>query len=307
MGPKDIFTIASMEWGKTISMREETLFRSIVVSLDGKPVTSFTGTAISPSNRLDTCGPLDLIFIPVIYGNLDSLLAQKELVEWLYAMSQSGVIICAVCAGTFLAAQTGLLDGRTATTHWGLADQFQKCFPRVVLNKEKMIVDEGEFITAGGVTAYLDLSLYITGRFGSAELVSMLSKLLLIDPARRLQTPYKTFDYHTGHDDAAVLRAQQWLLNHSEQSTSLARLADIAGLEPRTLNRRFKKATGNTPLEYLQNLRLGKARTMLETTSNSFESITLHVGYEDVSSFRRLFTRSTGLSPSAYRKRFSIK
>lgn len=169
-----------------------------------------------------------------------------------------------------------------------------------------MFLDEGNFITAGGVTAYMYLSLSIAGRFGSPELVSILSKLLLIAPARRLQAPYKEFSDNTGHDDAAVLLAQQWLICHSEKSTSLGTLAQIAGLEPRTLNRRFKNATGNTPLEYLRNLRIGKARTMLETTTKSFDTITFEVGYGDVSSFRRLFIKTTGLSPSSYRKRFEI-
>lgn len=305
-GPYDIFTVASMEWKKSFSQTNEELFHLAIVSDDGRPVNSFTGTTIQPSTGTAACSDLDIIFIPVVYGELDSILANKGLVDWLYGMNKAGAIICAVCAGTFLVAQTGLLDGKTATTHWSLEAEFQKSFPKVLLNKEMMIIDEGDIITAGGVTAYMDLSLYIVGRFGSPELISTLSKLLLIDPSRRLQTPYKAIDYNTAHEDVDILRIQQWLRENISDSFSLSLLAERAGLGQRTLLRRFKKATGNTPIEYLQNLRIGKARTMLETSGTSFDTITYEVGYQDVSSFRRLFKKSTGLSPSAYRKRFGL-
>lgn len=305
-GPYDIFTVASIEWKKSTSGTNDELFHLTLVTDDGLPVTSFTGTQILPSSSIAECRDTDIIFIPVIYGNLDNILENKDVIDWLNRMNKAGVIICAVCAGTFLVAKTGLLDGKTATTHWSLAAEFQERFPKVQLNKEKMLVDEGDIITAGGVTAYMDLSLYIVGRFGSPELISTLSKLLLIDPARRLQTPYKEIDNTTIHQDAQILKIQQWLRDNINDSVSLKTLGDIAGLGQRTLVRRFKKATGNTPIEFLQNLRIGKARTLLETTGKSFDTITYEVGYGDVSSFRRLFKKSTGLSPSAYRKRFGL-
>ncbi len=261
---------------------------------------------IEPHLKRDDCDNLNIIIIPVIYGDLESTLTNTKLIEWLHEQNKKGVIICAVCAGVFLVAEAGLLDKKKATTHWQLADDFKTRYPNVYLKKEKMIVDEGDVITAGGVTSYMDLSIYLAGRFGSFELASSVSKLLLIDPSRRLQTPYTIFNFNNAHGDGNILKAQQWMESKITTPMSISDLAKKASLGERTFARRFKKATGDTPLEYLQHLRIGKARTFLETTEESIDSITYAIGYEDVSSFRRLFKKITGLSPSSYRKRFSL-
>ncbi len=159
-------------------------------------------------------------------------------------------MLCAVCAGVFPVAETGLLDKRKATTHWNLADDFQNRYPDVFLKKEKMIVDEGDIVTAGGVTAYMDLSLYLIARFGSSDLASSVSKTLLIDPSRKSQTPYTAFSFNTAHGDGDILKTQEWMEKNISNSLSVASLAEKAGLGERTFARRFKKATGDTPLEY---------------------------------------------------------
>ncbi len=305
-GPFDILSVASLEWKQLHPHEKNDLFGLRIITDDGFPVTCFNDTLIKPHMGKDDCEKLDIIYIPVVYGDLSSILSNKGLVSWLHDQNERGIIICAVCAGVFLAAETGLLDGKKATTHWNLAEDFKKRYPDVILKKEKMIVDEGDFITAGGVTAYMDLSLYIAGRFGSSQLASLLSKALLIDPARRSQTPYTAFDFNTAHGNENILKIQHWMKKNSSESISVTMLADIAGLGQRTFARRFKKATGDTPLEYLQHLRLGKARTLLETTDEPVDAITYLTGYEDVSSFRRLFKKATGLSPTAYRKKFSL-
>ena len=169
-----------------------------------------------------------------------------------------------------------------------------------------MLIDEGDCITAGGVSAYMDLSLYLTARFGSAELAASLSKLLLIDPSRHVQSPYQTCNFIKNHGDTQILQVQEWLAGNYDQSIAIHNLASRVGLGERTFMRKFKKATGDTPLEYLQQLRIEMARKLLETTLETIEGITLKSGYEDISSFRKLFKKHTGLSPSAYRKRFSF-
>ncbi len=305
-GPFDILSVASLEWKRLVSDETTELFNLRIITEDGLPVTCFNGMKIEPHMRINDCDDLNIILIPVIYGDLTPILSNSGLIGWLYDQNKKGISICAVCAGVFLAAETGLLDRKKATTHWHLADDFQKRYPDVILKKEKMIVDEGDFITAGGVTAYMDLSLYLTARFGSSKLASSVSKMLLIDPSRRSQTPYTAFDFNTAHGDENILKIQHWMEKNITDTISISSLADKAVLGQRTFARRFKKATGDTPLEYLQHLRIGKARTLLETTGDPVDTITYATGYGDVSSFRRLFKKATGLTPTAYRKKFSL-
>lgn len=303
-GPMDILTVATLEHQRTQESGTENLFQPDIISIDGQPVTSFSGTPVPPAYSIKNCPDLDLIFIPVIYGNLTPLLSDSGLIDWLADQNRQGVILCAVCAGVFLAAQTGLLNNRRATTHWHLAADFASRYPDVILKKEKMLIDEGDIITAGGVTAYMDMSLYLVKRFGSADLSSSLSRILLIDPVRQSQTPYSVFDFNTSHQDENILKIQALMGEDPAQPMPIERLADMAGLGLRTFARRFKKATGDTPLEYLHHLRISKAKNLLETTDDPVTEITWATGYEDVSSFRRLFKKNTGLSPTAYRKKF---
>jgi len=305
-GPYDILSLASSQWATRFSGKGAGLFRLTIVTGDGRPVTCFNGMKVIPHMGTDDCRNPDIIFIPVVFGDLTTIISNRSLVSWIRRRNQQGTIICAVCAGVFLAAQTGLLDGRMATTHWNLSRAFKKRYPEVILKKERMIVDEGDIITAGGVTAFIDLSLYMAGRFGSLELSSALSRMLLIDPARRLQTPYFEYRFNTSHQDESILKAQHWMKENMASPLTVSMLAGKAGLGERTFARRFKKATGDSPLEYLQYLRIGKARTLLENTDEPVEIITYETGYEDASSFRRLFKRATGLSPTAYRKKFGL-
>ena len=305
-GPYDILSLASLQWAARFSGKGANLFRLTIVTGDGGPVTCFNGMKITPHMGTDDCHDPDIIFIPVVFGDLEPIVSNRSLVSWVRSRNQQGTIICAVCAGVFLAAQTGLLGGRMATTHWNLSEEFQERYPDVILKKERMIVDEGDIITAGGVTAFIDLSLYMAGRFGSLELSSALSRMLLIDPARRLQTPYFEYRFNTSHQDESILKAQHWMKENMASPLTVSMLAHKAGLGERTFARRFKKATGDSPLEYLQYLRIGKARTLLEATDEPVEAITYRTGYEDASSFRRLFKRATGLSPTAYRKKFGL-
>ena len=305
-GPFDFFSVASFEWQRMANTPTAPLFQATVVAPEHREITAFNGLPIQTKTFLDHDTVYDIVYIPVIFGDLEPLLSDHETIDWLSRQGRKGACLCYVCAGAFLLAQTGLLKGKKATTHWNLADSFAKRFPEVFLRREKMLIDEGDCITAGGVSAYMDLSLYLTARFGSAELAASLSKLLLIDPSRHVQSPYQTCNFIKNHGDTQILQVQEWLAGNYDQSIAIHNLASRVGLGERTFMRKFKKATGDTPLEYLQQLRIEMARKLLETTLETIEGITLKSGYEDISSFRKLFKKHTGLSPSAYRKRFSF-
>lgn len=301
-GTYDILSVASMEWEK--QNPQSALFDLQILSTTGRTVTAFNGTQIRPDRTINRSDQWDILFIPVIYGDLSQILSDRFLIAWLNFQVENSVCVSAVCAGVFLVAQTGHLNGKKATTHWQLAKEFNERFPKVNLKKEKMLIDEGNIITAGGVTAYMDLALYLTAKFGSVQLASFLSKMLLIDPARQSQMPYTSCAFNMMHKDPEILSVQTWLESNITQRITVQKMAQTVCLGERTFARRFKTATGDTPLEYLQNLRIQKARQLLETSNHSVDTITYQVGYEDTSSFGRLFKRHTGLSPKAYRKRF---
>ncbi len=241
-------------------------------------------------------------------GGQDAFAAfnSPRLVPWLRRQHARGACLCSVCAGAFLLARTGLLDGRNATTHWNLAAQFQQSHPQVRLNARKMLIDDRDLITAGGVTAYFDLALHLVRKFGSAELAAACSKFLLIDPQRNSQVPYQSAQFPKSHGDTAILRLQDYLEHNYSRRFALEQMEKIAGLGQRTLLRRFRSATGDSPIMYLQRIRIEAARRQLELSGDSIEEIAAKSGYEDASSFTRLFKRLTGMTPGGYRRKFSL-
>lgn len=217
----------------------------------------------------------------------------------------AGAIVCSVCAGAFLLAETGLLDGRTVTTHWALADRFSVTYPGPVLDIDKLIVDDGDIVTAGGLMAWVDLGLRLIDRFAGPAVMQATARFFLVDPGGREQRHYSTFQPRLDHGDTPVRKVQHWLQRHGEKAVTVPGMAAIAGLGERTFLRRFQRATGFNPSEYLQHLRVGRARDLLESSRLAFDQIAWRVGYEDSGAFRRVFQKTTGLTPGEYRKRFS--
>lgn len=228
------------------------------------------------------------------------------LVAWLVDRHAEGTLLCSVCAGAFLLAETGLLAGRPATTHWALKEAFLARHPEVLLDTDRLLVDDGDILTAGGLMAWVDLGLKLVHRFlGTATLLAT-ARHFLVDPGGREQRFYTSFAPTLDHGDAAVLRVQHWLQKRAGARVSLPEMAARARLGERTFLRRFQKATGLRPTEYLQLLRVGKARELLEQSDLAVEEIAWRVGYEDTGAFRKVFQRVMGLTPGEYRRRFSV-
>jgi transcriptional regulator GlxA family with amidase domain len=253
----------------------------------------------------DAGGQPEYIVIP---GRLADPLTSDEaaaFVGWLRERHGRGATIASVCGGAFMLGHSGLLAGRRATTHWLYADAFRATFPDVEVTAGDMIVEDGDIITAGGMLAWTDLGLRLIHRVLGPTIMAETAKFLLVDPSGREQRNYSTFAPRLTHGDDAVLRVQHWLQGHRSEEINVATLADRAGLETRTFLRRFQKATGLKPTEYVQALRIAFARERLEFSRDTVERIAWHVGYKDPSAFRRVFQKVTGLSASAYRERFS--
>lgn len=248
-------------------------------------------------------GPTILIAPP----SLAPLMPAEEmrpLARWLAAGHARGAVLASVCAGAFLLAETGLLAGRTATTHWGYAEVLAERFPEIRVDADRLVIDDGDLITAGGVMAWTDLGLVLVERLLGPTIMLDTARFLLVDPPGREQRSYRAFAPILDHGDGAVLKVQHWLQASGAAGVHLAAMVARSGLEERTFLRRFRKATGMTPTEYCQQIRIMKAREALELTRRGIGQIAFEVGYDDPSAFRKLFQRLTGLSPGAYRKRF---
>lgn len=225
--------------------------------------------------------------------------------RWLLDRHARGTTLAANCGGVFALAATGLLSGRPATTHWLFADAFRSRFPDVRLDTDRMVIEDGDIVTAGGLMAWTDLGLRLVYRLLGSTVMADTGSFMLIDASGREQQHYSRFSPRLTHGDEAILRVQHWLQAREAKAISVSEMASIIAMEERTFLRRFKAATGMKPTEYAQHLRIGKARELLEFTRRSIESIAWTVGYEDAAAFRKLFHRIVGLSPGDYRTRFA--
>jgi transcriptional regulator GlxA family with amidase domain len=225
---------------------------------------------------------------------------------WLSERHAQGSTLCSVCAGAFLLGDTGLLTGREATTHWAFAEALAKRFPAIRIDTDRMVIDDGDIITAGGILAWTDLGLTLVERLLGPSVMLETARFLLIDPPGRTQQPYGRFVPRLSHGDEAILKVQHWLQATGGKDHGVPALARRAALEERTFLRRFRKATGLRPTEYAQQIRIAKAREALELSRRPIAQIAWDVGYEDASAFRKLFQRITGLAPADYRRRFGV-
>ena len=283
-------------------------FKVELVALKKRPLHFGSSVTLHPDVSIATAGQPDLLLIPSVGDDvLGSLSFLRGFVPWIKQCSARGARVISMCTGAFLLAETGLLNGRSATTHWAFADLFRRTYPQVQLFPERLIVDEGKFITAGASTAFLDVALYLLELYCGREAAILTAKVLLIEMGRYTQLPYTIFSTHKIHEDHEILRIQQFMESHMTRQITVSDLAKRVGMSTRNFDRRFRAAVGEAPTAYVQKLRIEKAKRLLETTSNSVAEIMLKIGYLDERSFRRLFSSLTGLSPKAYRRKYATQ
>ena len=232
---------------------------------------------------------------------------EEAIHDWLRSQHATGAMMSSVCVGAYWLAYSGLLQGRPATTHWAVAEEFQATFPEIQLNAGQILVDDDDVVTAGGLMAWLDLGLYMVNRWLGPKVASDTARHLLVDPNGREQRSYRTFRPKLNHSDKNILKLQHWLEGCVNTEINVNKMATVASLSGRTFLRRFATATGFTPIVYLQQLRIEKARGLLEHSRLSISEISYKVGYQDTSAFSRVFRNITGLTAGEYRKRFGAR
>ncbi len=276
-GPMEVFHHAGTLWNVLTGAREAPRFRVTAASVGGRPVHCDGPIQIMPGASLDEVRKTDLIFIPTTGLSLEDVVERNApVVPFLRRWHKRGAAIASVCSGVGLVAATGMLDGHRATTHWG------------------------------GVHAALDLSLYLVEKFCGHDVAMQSAKALLIETPRAWQAGFGIVPLKTDHSDDVISAAQEWLHENFHRSFPLEAPARRVGMSLRNFVRRFKQATGDSPLTYVQKLRVAAAKRMLESNHRTMQEISDAVGYQDSAYFRQLFQRHTGVSPSAYRKQFGI-
>lgn len=287
-------------------------FDAKIVTMDGKPVDTTTGQQIHPHAGINDIERPDIILISSLlsasatFADVDSYLKNAApAVDWVRQMSRDGSFVASACSGTFLLAEAGLLDGRDATTHWMLEGVFRRRYPRVSYHGERLLLEYGDLICGGAFSAFNDVLLRLIERYAGREIAMLCARVMLLEPSRELQQPFaQSGNKH--HEDESIARAEAWLKHHFDKKISVEEAADAVAMGGRNFKRRFKAATGETPLEYLQRLRIESAKRQLEQSARSSLNVIWSVGYEDASSFRRLFKKHTGVTMEQYRRRFGM-
>jgi transcriptional regulator GlxA family with amidase domain len=275
--------------------------------VDGRAVRCDGPIHIQPDGALTAIRKTDLIFIPTTGLHIDDVVGRYAAVgPWLRRWHKRGAAIASVCTGVGLVAATGLLDGRRATTHWALADRFREKYPKVKWMPELMVTEDRGFYCGGGVHAALDLTLYLVEKFCGHDIAMQSAKAMLIETPRAWQSGFAIVPLKTEHSDDAISAAQEWLHQNFHRTFPLDAPARRVGMSLRNFVRRFKQATGDSPLIYLQKLRIAAAKRLLESDHRTMQEISDAVGYQDVAFFRQLFQRHAGVSPSAYRRSFGL-
>jgi transcriptional regulator GlxA family with amidase domain len=306
VAPIEIFGAAGVLWQEFHGLPPAPRFRVRSVSLDGRPTRFVVPVSLRPQGGLASVRHTDLIVIAAAGADLDDALrTNAAILPWLRRWYARGARIAGICSGTSIVAASGLLDGKPATTHWALVDQYRQRFPRVKWQPERFVTESGRLFCGGGMYSSIDLSLYLVEKFCGHEIAVQTAKALLLETPRIWQSGYGAAPPRSAHDDEGIQKAQAWLFRNFKEETRVEELARRVGMSPRTFARRFTAATSETPLNYLHRLRIDAARQLLEGGTRSVAEVGTSVGYQDQAFFRRLFKRHTGQAPRAYRDRFA--
>lgn len=304
-GINDLLSLAGVSWNRLNEQTPSPKFNVQIASWDKAPIYTLNNVIIMPHCALQEATNSDIYLVPTIAGDIEKTLQQNPgIVELLKQLDQSQCVIGSNSTGSFFLAEAGLLDGKTATTHWGFEALFRQRYPTVNLKPDQLITHDENILCDGGGLAWFDLGLYLVELFCDHETALGSAKTFVIDTGHTGKLTYSPLISKKYHNDKAVRIIQDWLEENYQTDISITQMSHAFGLSNRTMIRRFKEAAGVTPSSYLQDVRLDAASKYLIQTNKTIDEITHTVGYSDISSFTKLFKRKIGLSPSSYRARY---
>jgi transcriptional regulator GlxA family with amidase domain len=303
VGTYKIFTRANEYWKKT-GRRE--LFKIELAGIS-KKVEFYNGLfAVTPHTTISAINKTHLIIIPSLNYNYQKTVKEnKPVIDWMEKQYKHGAEIASICTGAFLLASSGLLDGKTCSTHWAVADNFRTMFPKVNLQTDKLITDENGIYTNGGAYSFLNLVIYLIEKYYDRQTAIFCSKVFQIEMDRQSQSAFIIFKGQKLHGDEMVQQAQAYIESNLDEKISVEDLSSKFAVGRRNFDRRFIKATGNTPVEYSQRVKIESAKKAFETSRKTINEVMYEVGYSDVKAFREVFRKITGMSPLEYRSKYN--
>jgi transcriptional regulator GlxA family with amidase domain len=274
-------------------------------------VSTASGLPLTAHRTIKQVSHSDIVILPsfLLANSKWQTGRYPQLVDWLKRMYEQGATLCSACTGVLVLAETGFLDGGEATLHWAYERTFKENFPNIRLRLESVLIVGGpdqRLVMSGASASWHDLALYLVARYAGLSAAQSIAKFFLFQWHSDGQAPYIVFREEIEHSDAVILKAQQWMRENLVCDNPIEEVMRQSGLPERSFKRRFRKATGHTPIVYMQNLRVEEAKRQLEIGNNAVDDISYSVGYEESAFFRRLFKRTTGLTPGAYRKKFRV-
>jgi len=310
-GIYDVLGCFRMMAGIQPSIPDEPPFVVEIVSAFSGSVLLASGVPVEARRAVAEIDATNIIIVPSVLLGAEGWQTGRypKLVAWAERMHDRGALLCSACSGVFLLAETGLFDGQPTTVHWGYAEAFAKVFPRVPLQPDRVLIVAGEreqLITSGASMTWHDLVLYLIAWHVGATAAQTVARFFALQWHHDGLAPYIVFQGRNDHGDAAIAEAQSWLSTHFSVASPVEEMVKRSGLAERTFKRRFTEATGLAPIDYVQRLRIEYAKRRLERTEAPADEISWQVGYEDGAYFRRLFRRTTGMTPGAYRRRFQV-
>ncbi len=313
-GALDLFSFTGVSWQRFLDEPVEPRFNVQIASVGGVDIRCSNRLIMQAHCDIQEVAECDLLLIPTIGDSIDKVLGQNQaLIQHLKRLANTKADIASNCSGAFFLAAAGLLDNKVATTHWGYANKFKADFPLVDLQENQFVTQSriqskdqsGSIFCAAGGSAFYDLALLLIERYCGREISTQVAKTQIIDSKRGNQNSYTNVTLHKPHSDQLVKQVQEFIEENFYQTIQVSGLAAMVNITPRTLNRRFQSAVAMRPIEYIQAVRIEQAKRLLELGDVTIKSLAEQVGYDDISSFTRLFKRATGLTPKEYQDKFS--